>query len=418
MKTSRIDIFSLNPVDDITYMQDIVNVSSQKTIYWDHIKQLFRSFFSKARITKASILVYGVTANNHRTLAPIIKDINSDYLYIDSDRGFYISRYMLVSFLYIIPLLRSYFKANDINRNKIRNNFARYLLTYGKYYVAGKILKRVNPKLLVLANDHTNMNRCLMSQASEKGIKTLYVQHASVTSQFPPLDFDYSFLDGEKQFELYKKMSKTDSLVILSGPCRYDYMSEYLNNNPKYIGISLNEFDEFEKVKKLCNYLKTLSVDYIKVRPHPSMGEWNKQWFDSNGISFSTPSIESPGQYLGSLKLQISNTSGIHLDATLLHVPSIQVQLSELDQEDIFGFVSEGLVMKVDSYQRIKDIIMNPLIALPKDEVVRRFVSSYKSEIEFKVGLFIASCCDYITSNNTKGLITSMHEHGIAYYRF
>ena len=74
--------------------------------------------------------------------------------------------------------------------------------------------------------------------------------------------------------------------------------------------------------------------------------------------------------------------------------------------------------MKVDSYQRIKDIIMNPLIALPKDEVVRRFVSSYKSEIEFKVGRFIASCCDYIASNNTKGLITLMHEHGITYYQF
>ena len=289
MKTSRIDIFSLNPVDDITYMQDIVNVSSQKTIYWDHIKQLFRSFFSKARITKASILVYGVTANNHRTLAPIIKNINSDYLYIDSDRGFYISRYMLVSFLYIIPLLRSYFKANDINRNKIRNNFARYLLTYGKYYVAGKILKRVNPKLLVLANDHTNMNRCLMSQASEKGIKTLYVQHASVTSQFPPLDFDYSFLDGEKQFELYKKMSKTDSLVILSGPCRYDYMSVYLNNNPKYIGISLNEFDEFEKVKNLCNYLKALGIYSIRFDPI-------RLW--ENGINSGLMIMESVFQHL------------------------------------------------------------------------------------------------------------------------
>ena len=60
-----------------------------------------------------------------------------------------------------------------------------------------------------MSNDHSPANRALLLVAKSKGIKTVYMQHASVSNLFPVLDFDYSFLDGVNAYNIYKEIEGT-----------------------------------------------------------------------------------------------------------------------------------------------------------------------------------------------------------------
>ena len=93
-----------------------------------------------------------------------------------------------------------YSKSTKDDKLLMRQFFEDFMNTYGLYYTIDKIL-RENPqlKLIVLANDHITSCRCLIELAEKYGIKTLYVQHASITERFPPLHFSYSFLDSSNR---------------------------------------------------------------------------------------------------------------------------------------------------------------------------------------------------------------------------
>lgn len=399
MNYFTIDIFDLNPIDDISYVNDIQQNDSKLRIIYNHILQLVKSLTKRKNKGKIDLLFYGTTINNQRSFEPIIKNTKLSHLNISNNYDFEISQYMLWSFLFIIPWIINFFIGSKERKNKIRKNKIKYLLTYGKFIVARRLLKKYQPKILILANDHSNMNRCLLRNAISLGIKTLYVQHASVSNQFPKLEFDYSFLDGLISLDAYQNFSKKNSMVIISGPCRYDYMGKYLNNVSKYIGISINEFDEFEFVSNLCIKLKKAGIEHIKVRPHPSMGLWHKDWFNFHDIAFSSPAMESPGDYLSSLKIQISNVSGIHLDAVILKVPSVLYKLSKKSIPDIFGFKERNIIMNAETYEDLLSFIQKPNFTI-KNTDVQFFVASYNTEIEFNVGKFISKTIDDIIESN------------------
>lgn len=418
MKFSEIDIFSLNPVDDISYIQEIKIRSSMFRIYWNHFKQIFRAFFTKDNLCSAKICFYGVTINNQRSFSPLIPHLKSSYVNISSDECFAISKYMFISLFYIVPLIREYKRSDSTRKRKIISQKTKYLFTYGKYIIAGNLLDKIQPKILILSNDHSCMNRCLLEQARSRGIKTLYVQHASVSSQFPRLSFNYSFLDSSMQFEMYGNTSVKDSVVFLSGPCRYDYMSTFCGKHGTYIGISINEFDDFDIVKDVCISLKDRGNDKIIVRPHPSMGDWHKEWFLNNRIEFSTPAVQSPAEYLSSLKVQIANVSGIHLDAIMLHIPTILFSFSKTKLQDIFGYISLGLVKEYYDIDTLSNAIINNDMLWPTEETVRKFISSYNTSIEFKVGEFIAHICDSIITDVNFDPVSFSIESGIKAYKF
>lgn len=400
LKLREVDVFDLNYVYGISYIDNVKQRKSTVSIVLEHLKGLFGFLFHKTKLERADILFYGVTGNNQRSFNTIVENLSDEYINIKDNNDPLLSCYMLYSLVGVPYLLNTYLKSNKDGRKRILSKFTLYLLCYGKVLATRKVLHKVAPKLLILANDHSSMNRCFLRNAAVMGIKTMYVQHASVSDEFPPLQFDYSFLDGRVSFEAYKNTSKPGSVVCLSGPCRFDYMKEYLSGKGVFIGISVNEFDEFERVKKLCLLLKDSGHDKIKVRPHPSMGDWNRTWFNDNGILFSTPKLESPGQYLSSLLLQISNVSGIHLDAVMLGCPSVLYQMSDKRIDDIFHFVDHGIIKVVNSEEELLRIADSPQITTPETDAVRLFVASYKTSVSFSVGAFIAGIIHRLLNEN------------------
>lgn len=388
-----VNLFDINRVNEISYIKYVATSKSFSSIFWSHFHRLFMPLFKRSSIKKAEILFYGVTINNQRSFSTILHDVKHTFYNLDNNEDPLISSYMLYSLIGLPYLVWLYFSSDEAHRRIIRSNRIVYLLSYGKLISTRRTLKKANPKVLVMANDHSPMNRCFLWNATIMGIKTVYTQHASVSNEFPPLSFDYTFLDGQMSFDMYGKNSKKGSFVFLAGPCRYDYMKEYLDGDREFVGISLNEMDDFNLVKNLCIFLSDKGCTKIKVRSHPSMGLWHFDWFVNNGIDFSQPSQETPGEYLSKLKLQISNVSGIHLDAVILKTPTVLFQLSTEPIDDVFHFLERGIVKSV-LIEDIFSYIMAPSKAIPSESAVRYFVSSYQTNIEFSVGSFIASVLD------------------------
>lgn len=347
------------------------------------------------------MLFFGASSNNQRSFKTVFENIESfSYTSLKNDNDYPFIKSIYLSIPYIFSLINQYRKANFKNKNLIKTYPLQHLFVYGKFKLALKIINDFKPRLLVLANDHSPMNRCLLRAAQNNNIKTLYLQHASVTTKFPDLEFDYSFLDGLESFEKYGCKSKVNSKVLLVGTSRMD--SFYINRTPgnkNKIGISINQFDSFDKVKKLCESLKQMPYSII-VRPHPNMINWNKEWFKANGIEYSDSSIIAPNLYLKQLRVQISNICGIHLDAAIMRTPSIQYQLSEYIVEDQYDYLKNGLVKRAENSSILKRYIENPHELLPNNSVIQYYIASFGTKREGFVGKFIAEYIDVILDIN------------------
>lgn len=75
--------------------------------------------------------------------------------------------------------------------------------TYLSYFY--RVLSQVRPGFVITANDHNVPNRCMLAVAHHLGIKTVYLQHASVSNLFPALRVNYAFLDGQCALDTYRK---------------------------------------------------------------------------------------------------------------------------------------------------------------------------------------------------------------------
>ena len=175
----------------------------------------------------------------------IINNVENDtYLYLNNHvTDVHKRRAWWHSIPYIFSLIKLYKKSNKDDKALILKYFTRLWTTYGLYKIAGEMLDKYKVRVLVLANDHNDINRCLIFNALEKGIKTVYVQHASVKRGFPRLDFTYSFLDGKESLDKYLYDGKPKGEVYLSGGVRFDSLYDKIakrNYETHRIGIAIN----------------------------------------------------------------------------------------------------------------------------------------------------------------------------------
>ena len=345
-------------------------------------------------LKKIEILFFGESNNNLLVFNPIINNLKkNDYKLIKDNSDFPMIKSVYLSIPFLFDLFKEYIKANSIDKKIIKSNPFAFLSSYGKFLLAREILKKYNPKILFLSNDHSPFNRCLLHHSKSMGIKTIYMQHASVSDKFPPLEFDYSLLDGQESFEKYKETSKKKSKVLLTGSSRYDkFYKIKLDKNRFKIGISLNQFDDFEIVENLClNLRKSLNNVELVIRPHPNMIDWNRGWCKNNNIEYSDSSVVSSNVFLKSLKIQISNVSGIHLDASMIKVPTVLYQLSKKNIHDQYGYLANGLIKEAITFDDLLSYIECPKTLFPKDEIIQYYLASIGTSHEGRVGEFTAN---------------------------
>ena len=351
------------------------------------------------------LVFFGVSLNNRRSLEPIINKVEKDsYLYLNNHvTDVHKRRAWWHSIPYIFSLIRLYRKSNKEDKSLIIKYFTRLWTTYGLYKVAGEMLDKYNVKVLVLANDHNDINRCLLFNALEKGIKTVYVQHASVKKGFPRLDFTYSFLDGQESLDKYLHAGKPNGEVYLSGGVRFDFLYDKIvkrNEEVKKIGVAINMLDDFEKVKSLCLFLKEEGYDDLTLRPHPRYQHLDSEWLIKNNIAISNPKEESSFDFIANIDFMISNESAIHLDASIMHCPTVLYNMSNNQILDDYNFVKNNLVKLAENGKVLLNFIKNKNEIFLNKEVLQYYNASSYSHLEGKLGETIAMFLNMLCQNN------------------
>ncbi|TXK44873.1 hypothetical protein FVR03_13025 [Pontibacter qinzhouensis] len=219
----------------------------------------------------------------------------------------------------------------------------------GFYEVYLQKLQKYKPRCVVFANDHNPDARAMLLAAKKLSIQTIYIQHASVSPNFPPLQFDLSLLEGQDSWEKYKQCGPITGKVELVGMPKADAFVPFRNHNKSIgtIGIGSNLMDNTEELEQLVKSI-TMRFQQVQVivRPHPrDTRNFASLQLLSPQVSLSSARTESTFDYLRRIDVQISANSGIHLEAVLLNVWSIFFNLNQEEQlHDYYGFIEKGLV--------------------------------------------------------------------------
>lgn len=341
---------------------------------------------------------FAPTLNNKRALEEIIQNTDH-YFLIDNIND--INKYPIFQ-VYVYSLKTFFLVTREFLRLKrskekdiIGNTLINYILTVGFYCVDMKICRNTKIRSLIVANDHTNFNRAFIQAAKSNEIVTVYVQHASVASYYPQLNFTYSFLDGLDSLSKYVANDKSisDTTVILLGAARYDKLAKKrkINRRTNYaIGIGINILDDRKKIIDTCRNLSVDFPDYkIIIRAHPNWGE--NILFDSSNILFTSAYDEPIDVFFSKIDILIANDSCIHLDAIKFQIPSLMYTFSMDGFSDQYDFVKSNLVENIKTYERLRKLIISGNFYFPSDDVIRLFDNSYNKEYEGSVSQMIAN---------------------------
>ena len=388
--------------------------------------------FKKPSANYSGIVTFGLTNTNRDTLKPITDKIGEEKVCSITERNdFPMWRVYMYAYPYIFKLIREYRKAKPDDKHIIRFFFAKFWRMYGCKRMAEKMIQKYHPQLIILANDHLEMNRTLMEVANEQGVKTMYVQHASITDKFPPLHFTYSMLDGADSYLKYKGVGDMSGNIYLSGGVRFDAVCKHITRKNTMFGVAINKIDDEEIIKDICLKLYdryAFKGVQIVLRPHPRMDQelW-KVWCNKNSIQFSCSSEQSSFEFLSNLSFLISNQSSIHLDAAMNHVPSVIFNMSTSKVLDHYGYKAKALVPSATTIKELFEIIDDIDNYKYVTSAVRYFNSSFNAPFEGRVASMIADLIntivedkdiDYFNNNNNFSLLESNHNYRVFICQF
>lgn len=296
-------------------------------------------------------LFFALTNNQDRALRPLTERVPGSFFVGMNDFG---EKQLPMFWAYIFSLpfmpivIYRYFRSAPEYRQAYHYVFDTYWLAYGYYILMRWLLYNYQPTVLVLANDHMMWTRALIQAAAAEKIKTIYIQHASVTERFPPLNTDYAFLEGIDAAEKYAVCGKSETKVYLVGLPRFDKYYCLINkqNTLRSIGVCVGiadvESNTISLIEVLTRELPDLS--YV-LRPHPGdsrIQRWNAlaskyEWL------FSDSREEDAFQFLSKLDAALAGDSNILLEAALMNVLPIYYDFSK-KRKDWYGFYKNGLV--------------------------------------------------------------------------
>lgn len=349
------------------------------------------------------------TKNNQNALNKVIRLLNEnsfDYCLLKSENTpdcYPLLRMDLVSLINLPFLWKAFCNSSYENRRIIAFYIANFVFSPGYPWFFFKVLSKFRPQCVVISNDHSYPTKCLELVCEDLNIKTIYVQHASVSYAFPELHFSYSFLDGMDALKKYtsdEKRSKGE--IYLLGAIRYDELNSHRINRivtkRNCIGIAINEIDDNLIVNDLCNRLLDKYSDIkIKIRTHPAMKNTPFLFDKKDRIVYTCAVDESIVDYLDSIDLQIAGDSGIHFDAIIGGVKTIAYNFSKNDYGDNYGYVRRGLVKYASNFCDLSQYIINNQLEID-EEVIRyydeSFGKTYAGKCSEIVADFLMTGCD------------------------
>ncbi|TGE24851.1 hypothetical protein E5K00_06525 [Hymenobacter aquaticus] len=224
----------------------------------------------------------------------------------------------------------------------------------GYYEVYVRALRHYRPRAIVLANDHNDDARALLLAARACGVPTAYVQHASVSTNFPPLGFDLSLLEGQDALDKYRQCGPVRGRVELVGMPKADAFLARKNQQPavRRVGIAINTLDETAALTTALAYLlPEFPMLTFTLRPHP--GDRRDFSFLARQypqLQFSDARQQNVFDFLGEQDALLAADTSTHLEAVLLNVASLYYRFGTHGvADDYYGYVAHGLSERADT---------------------------------------------------------------------
>lgn len=297
------------------------------------------------------------------------------------------------------------------SKNLIRNDFNVFLNVYSELVYFDKLLSMTEPQYVVVSNDHSEPNRALLALARYKKIKTVYMQHASVSKLFPALNVDYAFLDGNFSLNIYRNCEENFKVgtkkienrkIFLSGQKKK--LQVLTKNVDMKVGIALNALDSVEESMELVGYIMKSGFQ-LKLRWHPGLSKRIivdlRKKLEEYGVEISDPKDESLIEFFSNIKFLIAGNSSIHLEAALSGVVPIYFEISKTGITDYYLYVENGLADKCNSLEDIKEVLekISKKDRYINAESVQFYSSTYSTEWEGKEGDLVAETLIGLSKN-------------------
>jgi hypothetical protein len=218
----------------------------------------------------------------------------------------------------------------------------------GYYEVYLRALRHYRPRAVVFANDHNDDARALLLACRAEGVPTAYVQHASVSTNFPPLEFDLNLLEGQDALDKYRQCGPVHGRVELVGMPKADTFLSQRNLAPRVrrVAVACNLLDELPAVTDTLTYLLRELPDLsFTLRPHPS----DRRDFTTlrqalPALQWSDPQQENVFEFLQTHDALVAADTSTHLEATLLNVASLYYRFTPTASlADYYGYAAQGL---------------------------------------------------------------------------
>lgn len=229
--------------------------------------------------------------------------------------------------------------------------------------LAERLLTEVRPAYLVVSNDHSGIFRAFLKVARERGIKTIYTQHAAVGRNFPPLRFDLTMLDGMQSITQYAESGVLSGTIVITGRSVLNMKADTGEVSSRTaIGIATNGDDRISDWIQVIRDLRKHS-DNIILRCHPAENRkpiW-KMICHFYRVQYDRTSLDA---FLTKCKILVTGASGIALDAALNGVPTLcyPPQKFRLDRfQDYYRYSHYKLCLAVNEIADISnDVKMLP----------------------------------------------------------
>lgn len=232
----------------------------------------------------------------------------------------------------------------------------------GYYEVYVRALRHYRPRAIVFANDHNDDARALLLAARAVGIPTAYVQHASVSTNFPPLGFDLNLLEGQDALDKYRQCGPVPGQVALVGMPKADEFLVRKNLSPtvRRVGLACNVLDAADAIRAAVDHLLREFPDLtFTFRPHP--GDTRDFSFLRRRhpqLLFSDARQQNVFEFLGEQDALIAADTSTHLEATLLNVVSLYYRFgTHAVADDYYGYVAHGLVDRASSLPELTALL-------------------------------------------------------------
>ena len=321
---------------------------------------------------RGKAVFFAISKNNLDALKPVFALFQPDAIMLTNNHELRSSSILIpfifpyiLSIFYIPKSILIYNRASQIDKKVFQLYFHHILLSMGYFRYCQLYLHLFSPKTIVFANDHVYYTRILIMLAEKKGIKCYYLQHSSITSDFPKLFSSFALLEGQYAKEKYVSNGSDSSRITFIGIPKFDKFVNDINQKKcvKRIGICTTRSMDVNEITDLIALIKDSFPDLeVVLRPHPSSESLKKyqDLIDSFDLGISNSKTEDTFAFLNKVDAIISGNSSIHLEAALLNVFPIYYfgQKTEIlyqgDGYDKFDYVKNKIAYPVDG---LKDVV-------------------------------------------------------------